>query len=140
MKRITALAFLTAALISMGSARAHAQVVRFNVPFDFVVENQVLPAGTYGVSQAGPKVILIRNQEGNSHAFISTYAAEGRPGGDGTLIFNQYGKQYFLHEVLCSEVDMNETVPASKLEKRVRVEEAELARTQTIAALHVGEK
>jgi opacity protein-like surface antigen len=140
MKRITALAFLTAALISMGSARAHAQVVKFNVPFDFVVENQVLPAGTYGVSQAGPKVILIRNQTGNSYAFITAYGADGRPGGDGMLIFNQYGKQYFLHEVLDSEMDMNLTVPTSKLEKRVRVEEAELARSQTVAALHVGEK
>jgi opacity protein-like surface antigen len=140
MKRITALAFLTAALISMGSARAHAQVVRFNIPFDFVVQNQVLPAGTYGVSQAGSKVILIRNEKGNFHAFTTTYAAEGRPGGDGMLVFNQYGKQYFLHEVLCSETDMNLTVPSSKLEKRVRVEEAQLAHSQTVAALHVGER
>ncbi len=55
MKRITALAFLAAALISMGTARTHAQEATFQVPFDFIVENQVLPAGTYGVSQRDPE-------------------------------------------------------------------------------------
>ena len=39
MKRITVLAFLTAALISMGSACARAQAPVFKVPFDFTVRN-----------------------------------------------------------------------------------------------------
>ena len=52
MKRITALAFLTAALISMASAYAHAQATGFKVPFDFTVGNQVFPAGTYQVGCA----------------------------------------------------------------------------------------
>ena len=43
MKRITVLAFLTAALISMASARAHAQAPAFTVSFDFTVARPSAP-------------------------------------------------------------------------------------------------
>ena len=36
----------------------------------------------------------------------------------------RYGRHYFLHEVLCSNVDMNLALPKSKLEKRMGIEEA----------------
>src|SRR6476620_7809894 len=72
MKRTTVLAFLTAALISMGSACAHAQAPAFQVPFDFTVDNQVLPAGTYQVSyNAAKTAILIRSQDDRIHALTT---------------------------------------------------------------------
>ena len=140
MKRITVLAYLAATLISMGSACAHAQAPRFTVPFDFTVGNQVLPAGAYQVSYSATKTaILIRSQDDRFHAFTTTYPADPSTSG-GKAIFTKYGNQYFLHEVLCNDLSMNVEIPKSKLEKRVRVEEAQLAHTETVAALHVGEK
>jgi hypothetical protein len=143
MKRITSLAFLTAALfsmISMGSACAHAQSAGFKVPFDFTVGNQVLPAGTYRVGYYPTKnAILIRSQDQRFHAFIATHLADPSTR-DGEVVFTKYGNQYFLHEVLCSALSMNVALPTSRLEKRARIQEAQLPHSVTVAALRTGAK
>ena len=140
MKRITVLAFLTAALISMGSACAHAQAPRFTVPFGFAVGNQVLPAGTYRVSYDATKTaILIRSQDERSHALTTTYLADPSTS-DGEVVFTKYGNQYFLHEVLCGAVSMHVALPASKPEKRARIQEAQLPHSETVVALRTGAK
>jgi hypothetical protein len=139
MKRTTALAFLTAALISMGSACAHAQATGFKVPFDFTVGNQVFPAGTYQVSYATNSAILIRSQDERFHAFTTTYPADPSTSG-GKVIFTKYGNQYFLHEVLCSALSMNVALPKSTLEKRARIQEPQLPHSETVAALRTGAK
>ena len=140
MKRIPALAFLTAALISMGSACAHAQALGFKVPFDFTVGNQALPAGTYQVSYYPTKnAILIRSQDDRFHAFTTTHLADPSTR-DGEVVFTKYGNQYFLHEVLCGAVSMHVALPASRLEKRARIQEAQLPHGEAVAALRAGEK
>ena len=142
MKRMTALAFLAATLISMTAVPAHAQdgIVEARIPFDFNVGDRVLPAGAYRISYATQTAILVSSLDGRFHAITATSIADGQPGGDGVLVFTHYGNHYFLHEMLCSAVDMNLAIPASSLEKRDRVREAGLARTETVAALHVGAK
>ena len=142
MKRITVLAFLTAALISMASTRAHAQAPAFKVPFDFTVGNQVLPAGTYQVSYYAPKnAIMIRSEDGRFHAFTSIQPDDPSTS-DSEAVFTKYGNQYFLHEVLCSAVAMNVEIHQSRREKQARIEEAHLARAQTqiVAVLRSGAK
>jgi hypothetical protein len=140
MKRITALAFLTAALIAMGSACAHAQAPGFKVPFDFTVGSQVLPAGAYQVSYDATKTaILIRSQDDRFHAFTTTHLADPSTR-DGEVVFTKYGNQYFLHEVLCSALSMNVAVPTSRLEKRARIQEAQLPHSEAVAALRTGAK
>ncbi len=137
MKRTTVLAYLAATLISMGSACAHAQTPRFTVPFDFTVGNQVLPAGTYQVSYATQNTILIRSKDGRFHA-VTTTLADDKESYGGELIFAKYGNQYFLHEVLCSDVAMNVEIPKSRLEKQARIQEAQLPHIETVAALRNG--
>jgi hypothetical protein len=140
MKRMTALAFLTAALVSMGTFRAHGQVVAFQIPFDFTVQSKALPAGTYQVSYAAASSILIRSLDGRFHALTTTNAADGSPTGGGKLIFRKYGSQYFLHEALCSNLGKNVEIPTSKLEERTRIQQAQLPRSETVAAFRVGVK
>jgi hypothetical protein len=140
MKRTTVLAFLTAALISMGSVCAHAQASGFTVPFDFTVGNQVFPAGNYQVSYYPTKnAILIRSQDERFHAFTATHLADPSTR-DGEVVFTKYGNQYFLHEVLCSALSMNVAVPTSRLEKRARIQEAQLPHSEAVAALRTGAK
>jgi hypothetical protein len=140
MKRITVFAFLTAALISMGSVCAHAQASGFTVPFDFTVGNQVFPAGNYQVSYYPTKnAILIRSQDERFHAFTATHLADPSTR-DGEVVFTKYGNQYFLHEVLCSAMSMNVAVPTSRLEKRARIQEAQLPHSEAVAALRTGAK
>jgi len=140
MKRIPALAFLTAALFSMGSACAHAQAPRFTVPFDFTVGNQVFPAGTYQVSYYPTKVaILIRSQDDRFRAFTTTHLVDPSTR-DGEVIFAKYGNRYFMHEVLCSAMSMNVEIPKSTREKQVRIQEAQLPHGEAVAALYIGAK
>jgi hypothetical protein len=140
MKRTIALAFLAATLISIGGTRAHAQALEAKVPFDFAVADRVLPAGTYQISYTTQNGILIRNQDGRFHAMSTTFAAYNQSKSGGKLVFKKYGNQYFLHEVLCSDVDMNVAIPTSRLEKRAQIQEAQLAGTETVAALHTSER
>jgi hypothetical protein len=140
MKRITAFAFLAATLVLMSSACAHAQSVEFKVPFDFNVIHKVLPAGIYRVSYASENMILIQSQDGRLQAFSSTYAGGDRSTGSGKLVFRQYGDQYFLHQVLCSNADINAELPTSRLEQRVRIQKARLPQSQTVAALDIRAK
>jgi hypothetical protein len=141
MKCTTALTYLAATLISMGSACAHAQAPRFTVPFGFTVGNQVFPAGSYQVSYSATKTaILIRSQDDDRfHAFATTYPADPSTSG-GKVTFTKYGNQYFLHEVLCSALSMNAALPTSRLEKRARIQEAQLPHSETVAALRTGAK
>jgi hypothetical protein len=124
----------------MGGARAHAQELRFNVPFDFIVENQVIPAGTYWVSRVAQNAIMIDTPDGRFHAMTSTFADDKQSYGVAKLIFAKYGNQHFLREVLCSDVSMNLEIPKSTLEKQARIQEAQLPHSETVAALRSGTK
>jgi hypothetical protein len=140
MKRMTALLFLLAAtLIAMGSVRAHAQSTGFKVPFDFTVGNQLFPAGTYQVSYPAQRVILIQSQDERFYAMSMIYAADPATS-DNKVVFTKYGNQYFLHEVLCSAMSMDVALPTSRLEKRARIQEAQLPHSETVAALLTGAK
>lgn len=136
MKRITLFALLTAALISTG---AHAQAPAFKVPFDFTVNSKTLPAGTYRVSYAGVNAILIQSKDGSLNAMTTTTADDKESRGVAKLIFAKYGNQYFLHEVLCSDVAINVEIPKSRREKQARIQEAQLPHSETVAALQPGE-
>ncbi len=140
MKCATVLTYLAATLISMGSACAHAQAPAFKVPFDFTVGNKALPAGTYQVSHVGTNAILIRSKDGRLGAMTTTDADDKESYGVGKLIFTKYGNQYFLHEVLCSDLAMNVEIPKSRREKRARIQEAQLPHSETVAALRTGAK
>ena len=100
----------------------------------------MLPAGTYQVSYYAPKnAILIRSEDGRFHAFTGTHAANPSTR-DGEVVFTKYGNQYFLHEVLCGAVSMHVALPASKPEKRARIQEAQLPHSETVVALSTGAK
>jgi hypothetical protein len=140
MKSITAIAFLAATLISMNSVCAHGQAAEFNVPFDFTVSHQVLPAGTYRVSYATRNDILIRSEDGRFNAISLTFSTDGQSTGGGQVVFTRYGNRYFLHQVLFSNADMNAELPISRLEQRVRLQRAQLPKSETVAALEIRAK
>ena len=140
MKRITAFAFFAAALISMSSTCGHAQSAEFKVPFDFTVSQQVLPAGIYWIRYTSGNIILIQSQDGRLQALSSAYTSGDRSTGGGKLVFRHYGDQYFLHQVLCRDADIDAELPTSKLEQRVRIQKAKLPQSQAVAALNIRAK
>jgi hypothetical protein len=137
MKSIAKLAFFAIANLALvGSSYAQSNGVQATVPFDFTVSNKLLPAGTYSIKQQrGTHVIEIRNRY-KAYAALTIVDQDGnRSPKGGRLLFNRYGDQYFLSEILCDDADMNYKLPTSKTEKKTRLDEARLkTASQTLVA------
>jgi hypothetical protein len=76
---------------------AHSVAMKVSIPFEFQVGNQTLPAGKYLVQKIGDS-LRISDRAGHSANAI-TNAVSGKSTGDKTqLVFNQYGRRFFLSE------------------------------------------
>ena len=134
MKRIIAIAlFAASSLAAAGNLSAQDHMVKANIPFDFTVNDKVLPAGTYTISSLSPNAVQVRNVNGRI-AELSLVQNDDKRSTTPVLVFQRYGNQYFLHEILAANA-MNVTVPRSKREQR-RLQEATLRENnQTLVAL-----
>jgi hypothetical protein len=134
MKRIIAIAlFAASSLTAAGNLSAQDHTVKANIPFDFTVNNNVLPAGTYTISSISPYVVQVRNVKGHIAEF-SAVRNDDKRSTTPVLVFQRYGNQYFLHEILATNA-LNVAVPPSKREQR-RLQEATLRESnQTLIAL-----
>ena len=103
-----------------------------NIPFDFMVGNKTLPAGSYRVGRSttmGMLVILSLDQRGSAmfHAHPVRYGnpRSAKWGQDNSpkLIFNRYGDQYFLSQVWSGEeTDDGRRLMKSRREREVAKE------------------
>ena len=78
------------------------------MPFSFLVNNQMFPAGQYIVEQdtdAGPSVILIRGMHTPQAAFVLTHTASGHGPAGPALQFEHHENQYRLSNVWESPVE-----------------------------------
>jgi hypothetical protein len=125
MKRITAIALLAIANFAMaGTSFAQSETVRANVPFDFTVGRQLLPAGTYTIKAKSSGLIVIKNQDKPITALTIAGPDGNKSPKGGKLMFHRYGDQYFLSEILCDSAGMDLAFRPSKLEKRVQLQQA----------------
>lgn len=130
MKRTIAIALFILSTLGAGvDALAQEHGLKANIPFVFAVGDQVLPAGTYTITSPSHGIVFIRSTDLQFKA-MTTAAHENREsGGRSKLVFNKYGDQYFLHQILCpTSVAMNVDIPTSNREKRVRSDEPSLER------------
>ena len=75
------------------------------IPFDFSVQSQILPAGTYVVKQVREGMYQIQSEDRHGPMASMQTTALGSPTGtnnDTKLIFNKYGDQYFLSQIWAS--------------------------------------
>ncbi|HKU73451.1 MAG TPA: sigma-70 family RNA polymerase sigma factor [Pyrinomonadaceae bacterium] len=112
MKKTFAKGFITAALLAMAivvaGVSAQAQTLQYrltaDIPFEFSVSDQKLPAGKYWISRAqeasGDTVLQIQSTDGKSTTNrFSIPVFTFNPKKRGELIFHKYGDQYFLSQV-----------------------------------------
>jgi len=86
----------------VSGVRAQENAVKANIPFDFVVGNQVLPAGEYLVTAQGSanEAILIRSTDSKSAAMTATLSCtSANPSKDTKLVFHTVGGRYFLSQI-----------------------------------------
>jgi hypothetical protein len=72
-----------------------------NIPFDFVVGGEKLPAGKYTVERGvAQSAMVVRNWKTKRAASSITQDCQVRAGSKPQLVFHRYGDQYFLAKVI----------------------------------------
>ena len=128
------------ALLAIGSVTMHAQLSRgviAKVPFDFVAGHKSFPAGEYRIT-SGPAraVITIRSLDGKTGAFAMTQGTESaKAHPQSSLVFNRYGNQYFLKQVLVQGEPSGVELPKTPAELEAEAR-GSLARTSVTASVN----
>jgi hypothetical protein len=129
MKRLFAVLF-TLGVTLCTAATANAQALRFNVPFDFVVNGKILPASTYFIQKALPNsttVALVSDRQG---AVARATDVDDTVTGS-TLVFRRVGNQYFLGDVVTLTGKLHFAPSRTEVE-RTRAADARLSRSRLI--------
>lgn len=107
---------------AVAAARAQSSTIRADIPFDFNIAGETLPAGTYIIGRLSPgaaETLLIRNRAGKASAiqFTSPVQASVAPA-QAKLIFHRYGNSYFLAEVWTDGDDIGRRLLKSRSERK----------------------
>ena len=132
MKKQALTVLALASLLAMGSvvslhANSVGHKVRADIPFDFIVGNETLPAGTYTAETLSPSthntaVLLIQSLDHRTSVFSLTHgvfsvARLGMEDNPPRLIFNRYGDRYFLTQVLPGRDTDGRELPKTRRER-----------------------
>jgi len=81
--------------------QAQTSGLHVNIPFEFHVGDQVLPAGSYMVFLRSGSALTISDGKGQAAVRLTNAIsqADHRKGRDSLLVFMVYGDRYFLNEV-----------------------------------------
>lgn len=99
-----------------------------NIPFEFQIGSRTLPAGEYSVKRLTQNSVLVRSRDGQLSAIAQTPGTitANENGKQEKLVFNQYGKQYFLSQVWMARSGDGRALSESDAERQA-------AREQTVA-------
>jgi hypothetical protein len=110
---------VTATMATAGSAI----VLRGEVPFDFYVNDQLLPAGEYifemgRIGEATTNNVTVRTVDGKIAAFVTTRPGFRQEMVSGQLSFSSYEGKLYLSSVECPgyKADLRKTTPKSQTE------------------------
>jgi hypothetical protein len=125
--KVLSMVAVAALLAAPGALALDTMVLKVDVPFDFVVDNQLLPRGEYRVTRTqGTDIVKVCSKDGrHALATLSTpLPAEVESGGE--LVFHKRGNKRFLRTIRTEQGGAY--VPECRAEK-------EAARTATDSVL-----
>ena len=121
------LGIMTLAMVSAVASQGQSQTSKANIPFEFVVGDQSLAAGSYtvrAITDSGD-TLRIRGVEAKASAVRLTTPAKGKAN-SAKLVFHRYGQRYFLAEVWATANDGRELM-ASRQERAIQKEMSRIA-------------
>ncbi len=121
--KLFAIAFvLGLATIFASASSAHAQTLLFNTTFDFHVGKDKLSAGKYEVQKLSVNRYLLRNTETKFARIVIFDITKNNPSASESerLVFNRYGKTYFLRGIFDKRDADGRQISESKFEKQIR--------------------
>jgi hypothetical protein len=111
-----------AALLATPLAFAQSAYLTAVIPFDFVVGDRTLPAGSYQVvcSPNGSPTVTLRGVDVKAvHIALTQATRSAKLPKEGKLIFNRYGNSNFLAQVWRPGVSQGNLLPTSKTEREM---------------------
>jgi len=133
MKRFIVFLSMATMLVALGAPlSAQSLNLKANVPFEFMVSGQSLPAGEYTVAPLTFGSAAFRISTGSSGVLVTVNRADSERTGESKLIFHQYGDQYFLARIVSG--DRAVELPASRNEKELN-KTASLGNYETVTIL-----
>jgi hypothetical protein len=122
MKRnlIGTLSLVALSLLLTAAGAAAQSAVQANVPFAFNVGQTQLPAGTYKIKAVSQSLTEISNGQ-TMKPIYSQAQWQGPSKTSAKLVFHHLGNQYFLAEVWGDAGEQGMTIPASKLERELKI-------------------
>jgi len=122
-------------LFAAAAVNAQGVNLRANIPFNFVVANQALPAGHYVVRQSDGAILTIQSSDGDKSASTITFACGGgKPWQKNELVFHRVGNSYFLSQVQIEGYSEGRELPKNHTEAEAEVASNQKADTVTIVA------
>ena len=120
---VLAMSFLVSMLAVAPASAKSANGVRAQIPFDFHVGDNPMPAGNYQISALSDDDVALRIGNGNRSEITLTSSKEAKAGSESRarLVFHKYGDQYFLAAVWGADQTGRE-LRESKRERRLRRE------------------
>ena len=123
---IAAISFVFLCTVVSANAQSDGKLV-VHVPFDFYVLGQKLPSGDYTITSLNPRAgqtsLLISQTDGNARKIVIMMPTTSRvTDGAASIVFNRYGDNYFLSELIN---------PAESFDAKLRIsrQESSLARS-----------
>ena len=101
------------------------QVIKAQVPFDFVVNGTNLPAGECSIEAQGNGLTYLVVNSGKQHVIVLPNATESSAvSAKAKLVFHQYGRTYFLSSISRQGDNRGYALPAGRAEKELRAQKA----------------
>ena len=123
-KQVLTLVSVLSLLLAAGSAFAQANQVKADVPFSFVVNHAVMPAGTYMISTVGlGGTLAIRGLDNKAIQLVNAnYEQANAPSTRTKLVFRCYGNRYFLSQIWTEGSDRGRQFSKTAAESEVAMD------------------
>lgn len=137
LKGFTTLALIVGVAFMAAVVSANGQTsigVTANIPFEFVVGDQTLPAGKYTAETItmGSQVLAIRGQNKAALRQSNSLRANKVPD-KGKLVFHRYGQRYFLSEVWAAGDQTGRQLRKSREERNIETQLAAIPSKSDLA-------
>jgi hypothetical protein len=107
------------------TASAYAQTaLKANVPFNFIVAGNTLPAGEYTIQSLDTNagVLIIRGSDKSQKMVMANSCASAKPSDTTKLVFHRYGDRYFLSQIWTAGNASGAELPPSRRESEVAMD------------------
>ena len=110
-------------LFATASAYAQTAPLKANVPFNFIVSGNTLPAGEYTIQSLSTieRVLVIRGSD-KPQMVMATSCASAKPSDTSKLVFHRYGDRYFLSQIWTAGNSSGAELPPSRREAEVAMD------------------